>query len=1062
MSSMVVSTSFSEDAEDSEEIDAGLSSEEESMADGAVEDDTALEVGCPRPSSWAPTIGTFQPYVQGRALRESQAKLVSKLTLKIKNTYRACNPNFAYSETFNPKRVLTKPSLGVANNGMDNVNSDLILGVNIVLFNSEAGCRYTVKGMLGQGTFGQVCKCQKNDTNEFVAVKIIKNQPAYKHQALVEIGILKMLNEKHDPHDKHHIVRLLDHFNHENHLCLVFELLTHNMYELLRQNNHRGLSMNLLRVFVKQLLESLVVLRDAGVIHCDLKPENILLKSLHSGEIKLVDFGSACMEDRTVYSYIQSRFYRSPEVLTGHQYTSAIDMWSLGCVAAELFLGLPLFPGASEYDLMLRMRETLGGQPPDHLLLESKQWNKFFKRNSHSDIEGTSQFTFLTETEFEVRGEEKPAMGKDIYKHAKLEDIVMSWQMRKEVAAETGARAAFVDFLRGLIEFDPAKRWTPRQALQHPWLDSSPFTGPFKPPPDERKQVMAHNLFVKHNPSRGHWSASGLSPQAVGRGRAVPMMISPKYSSTVQYGGSYGSHGSYGSVGEGCVGMGSSYGSYGESNMMYIGGGMATPPSYAASPEQGRRFLPIPAPTSAHLGMSPSGSGLQTMSLGTSPSQMTPPGNYFHTPLGTSPVSDSPRWSPVGNCWNNPNIHGGAPGSGPSSLGHSGLRAQSKQSRRSLPINAAVHPVGSAGSDGAGLLGVGGSSPWQRMVTGNSSESLALGAHWHAHPASLESTSGSNAYTPPTGSYSYGGNMQNPSNSGVVTAANDDASDGDDALPPPHPSDWDPHYSDELLLQEDVAVPAPCGPVGVMGSGGARLGPGPGPPPAMFALPPSAVGSSWPRGDIRARNGTGGSVALAGSPRNNACYGPNDAIPSSTARVAPGTAMAGGHVLQHQQRDAFQYMHYPMQFQGVYFPQEQDKLFVHPSNYANSGHAIGHSHGQQDFALRTSVSMGGAYDPSDRQLSSSWGNSAMSYGMSPPSQGMDVGACPAWMVAASHQALTTDNLQQSSSHLNAASSLGNHRRSSSLGAGASPLSLEKNGRILPPAAPGRRDLRRVL
>jgi hypothetical protein len=93
------------------------------------------------------------------------------------------------------------------------------------------------------------------------------------------------------------------------------------------------------------------VLREAAIIHCDLKPENILLAPPGPGggslgQLKLIDFGSACFESRTAYSYIQSRFYRSPEVLLGLSYSAAIDMWSFGCVAAELFLGLPLFPGA--------------------------------------------------------------------------------------------------------------------------------------------------------------------------------------------------------------------------------------------------------------------------------------------------------------------------------------------------------------------------------------------------------------------------------------------------------------------------------------------------------------------------------------------------------------------------------------------------------------------------------------------------------------------------------------------------------------------------------------------
>lgn len=115
----------------------------------------------------------------------------------------------------------------------------------------------------------------------------------------------------------------------------MFELLSVNLYELIKQNQFRGLSTTLVRVFAQQLLNGLGLLNKARLIHCDLKPENILLKkwvnpinsisglyadhspSLESPVIKIIDFGSACDERQTVYTYIQSRFYRSPEVLLG-------------------------------------------------------------------------------------------------------------------------------------------------------------------------------------------------------------------------------------------------------------------------------------------------------------------------------------------------------------------------------------------------------------------------------------------------------------------------------------------------------------------------------------------------------------------------------------------------------------------------------------------------------------------------------------------------------------------------------------------------------------------------
>ena len=108
----------------------------------------------------------------------------------------------------------------------------------------------------------------------------------------------------------------------------------------------------MLRKFARQMLEALQFLsEELNVIHCDLKPENILLCQPKRSAIKLIDFGSSCKADRKIYSYIQSRFYRSPEVLLGVPYTKAIDIWSLGCVVFELVTCQPFEKVTTDNDL---------------------------------------------------------------------------------------------------------------------------------------------------------------------------------------------------------------------------------------------------------------------------------------------------------------------------------------------------------------------------------------------------------------------------------------------------------------------------------------------------------------------------------------------------------------------------------------------------------------------------------------------------------------------------------------------------------------------------------------
>ncbi|KAG8487147.1 hypothetical protein CXB51_020793 [Gossypium anomalum] len=484
-------------------------------------------------------------------------QLVARLTKDIIETYQICNPKFKYSEELNPKWFLTSPSVGVLNDGHDNVNSDLILTVNFVLINLETRRRYIVKNVLGHGTFGQVAKCWVPETSSFVAVKIIKNQPAYYQQALVEVSVLTTLKKKYDPEDEHHIVRIYDYFVYQHHLCICFELLDTNLYELIKINHFRGLSLSIIQLFSKQILGGLTLLKDAGIIHCDLKPENILLcTSVKPAEIKIIDFGSACMEDWTVYSYIQSRYYRSPEVLLGYQnpfdmnfsslnldhlirYTTAIDMWSFGCIVAELFLGLPLFPGASEFDLLRRMVEILGEQPPDYVLKEAKNTSKFFKcvgrihNIGNSEVCGRSAYQVLTEEEYEARELKKPLIGKEYFNHKNLEAIVTCYPYRKnlpkeDIIKESQIRLALIDFLRGLVEFDPAKRWSPFQASKHPFVTGEPFTRPYRPPPETPHLLVARNIKVDHHPGGGHWFAAGLSPNVSKRNR-ITFHNSPQF-----------------------------------------------------------------------------------------------------------------------------------------------------------------------------------------------------------------------------------------------------------------------------------------------------------------------------------------------------------------------------------------------------------------------------------------------------------------------------------------------------------------------------------------------------
>src|SRR3569833_2589104 len=166
-----------------------------------------------------------------------------------------------------------------------------------------------------------------------------------------------------DPRNKHSMVNFTHSFYFRGHLCISTELLDMNLYEFIKSNAFRGFSLKLIRRFTKQLLSSLNLLKQHKVIHCDLKPENILLRHPLHSEIKVIDFGSSCFENEKVYTYIQSRFYRSPEVILSMTYKMPIDMWSLGCNHTKQNTNDPNNTSKNDQEQLACIMEVFG--PPE-------------------------------------------------------------------------------------------------------------------------------------------------------------------------------------------------------------------------------------------------------------------------------------------------------------------------------------------------------------------------------------------------------------------------------------------------------------------------------------------------------------------------------------------------------------------------------------------------------------------------------------------------------------------------------------------------------------------------
>ncbi|XP_069763783.1 homeodomain-interacting protein kinase 4-like [Narcine bancroftii] len=333
---------------------------------------------------------------------------------------------------------------------------------------------YDIIQILGKGTFGEVAKCWKRSTGHFVAIKILKSDSYRARIIKNELKMLRVLATV-DP-DQYHFIRFFECFHDDTKSYLVFELMEQNIFEFQKENNFALLPARHIRTVTTQVLRALQKLKDLSIIHADLKPENIMIidQKRFPFRVKVIDFGSASIFHEVQYvkePYIQSRFYRSPEILLGLPFCEKVDMWSLGCVMAELHLGWPLYPGNSEYDQIRYIVETQG-PPPEELLSAATKAGQFFCCSARP--QSSPQWQLKSADDYRAETAVQPLERRKYMLKSldQLETVHVANNAfpEDEVVAEFHDCRSMVQLIKRMLTLDPRERITASAALKHPFV----------------------------------------------------------------------------------------------------------------------------------------------------------------------------------------------------------------------------------------------------------------------------------------------------------------------------------------------------------------------------------------------------------------------------------------------------------------------------------------------------------------------------------------------------------------------------------------------------------------
>jgi len=321
--------------------------------------------------------------------------------------------------------------------------------------------RYKILATLGEGTFGKVVKVKELNTDQVLALKIIKNVDKYREAAKLEVNVLEKLQEK-DPQGKFLCGKMLSWFNYWGHMCLLFELLGLSVFDFLKENNYHPYPLDQVRHIIYQLCHSVKFLHECRLTHTDLKPENILfcssdweisynarkrkdVRKVKNTEVRLIDFGSATFDWEHHSKVVSTRHYRAPEVILELGWSQPCDIWSIGCIAFELYLGFTLFQTHDNREHLAMMEKILGPMPQS---MVRRTKTKYFQGGR-------------------LLWDEHSSAGKYVRENCKG---IKNYQQ-----SDADDHENLFDLIKSMLIYEPTERIGLDQVLRHPFFDKIAF-----------------------------------------------------------------------------------------------------------------------------------------------------------------------------------------------------------------------------------------------------------------------------------------------------------------------------------------------------------------------------------------------------------------------------------------------------------------------------------------------------------------------------------------------------------------------------------------------------------